>query len=299
MKIRTQLLCATLSVGACLGQSLSVGRNNSGLWLHASAPANDPFTIQASSNLHLWVDIQNDVPEQYSLALTNTDAPARFYRLTPTTPEAAPIRVMIIGDSLAADCCGWGQGLNGFFKPNAGIINYAESWNCTRIFLASPQFEQMRLVKPDYVLIQWGYLDGSTNPERSTTPEQFAENLRTIVEAVRQFNGVPILMTVPAERMWDATGKLVSSDRAYNVITKHVATELKTPMIDLYQLSFELFSKLGEDGCEFMLWPRIQPWDGIHLSPLGAVYVAQVIAQALPDSLGPYLVGIFDPPPKP
>jgi hypothetical protein len=36
----------------------------------------------------------------------------------------------------------------------------------------------------------------------------------------------------------------------------------------------------------------------MHLSPLGGTWVAQLVVNALPDALGPYLKGILEPPPQ-
>ena len=203
---------------------------------------------------------------------------------------------MLIGDSMTADCCGWGQGMYGYFKPNATVVNYAMAWSSTKAFLRSAEMDKMLVVEPDYVLIQYGFVDGGTDPDRSTTLDEFADNLRTIVKMVRGFNGVPILVTLHAARVWDDNGKVIPAWQDRNAVTRQVAAELQTPLIDLNQLSMELLNELGETGSDFMeLWAG----DNMHLSPLGGQVVAQLVVNALPDNLGPYLTGIFDPPPIP
>lgn len=291
------LICAALSASAAFGQSLFLNKKGAtNYWIEGSAPAN--YVLQASENLHLWADIQNDVPATYSFQFTNTGVSRRYFRLAPAPPAPPPIRVLMIGDSMTSDCCGWGQGIYGYFKPEATVVNYAQAWISTKVFLTSAEMDKMLLIEPDYVLIQFGFMDGGVDPERYTTLTEMAANLRTIVQTVRGFNGVPILVTLHSPRVWDAQGKVVQwapwQDR--NSVTKQLAAELNTYLIDLNTLSEDLLNELGPNGSTFMeLWPG----DNMHLTLLGGKYISQLVTKALPDGLGPYLTGIFDPPPKP
>jgi lysophospholipase L1-like esterase len=296
--LKTLVICAAFSVSATFGQSLSIARKaDNNFWVEATAPAGSPSVIQASANLHLWIDT-HDVAEQASFVLDHSYASSRYYRLVATPPEQPPIRVMTLGDSMVADCCGWGVGMPAYFKANALVLNYAQAWMSSKVFFQSAEYEKMLLVKPNYVLMQFAYSDNNSDPDRGSTAVEFADNLRTLVQTIRGFNGIPILLTLHATRAWDANGNLIPSDHPYNAITKQVAAELKTPLIDLYKITFDLYSKLGPSGCAFMRWDP-QPEDGLHVSPAGALYVSQVIAQYLPDDLGPYMVGVLDPPPIP
>jgi lysophospholipase L1-like esterase len=197
---------------------------------------------------------------------------------------------------MTQDGSGWGSGTYGYFKPNATVANYATAWASTKVFLESAELEKMLLIKPNYVLMEYGFMDSGTDPDRSTTLEEYANNLRTIVQTVRGFNGVPILITLHAARLFDSQGKVVPSWQDRNNITKQVAGELNTPLIDLNQLSMDLLNELGPSGSMFM---NLYPQDNMHLSALGAQYHARLICNALPDALGPYMIGIFEPPPKP
>jgi lysophospholipase L1-like esterase len=283
-----------------LGQSLSVSQKpDSSFWVQMSAPAGGPYTLQTTANLHLWIDKQNDVPDQASFLLDHSYASARYFRLVPTQPDPSPTRVMLLGDSMVAECCGWGLGMPTYFKPSATVLNYAQAWTSSKVFFTTAEYDKMLLVKPNYVLMQFCYSDIGADPDRSSTPEEFTSNLQTLVQTIRGWDGVPILITLHAARVWDANGNLIPTDHPYNTIIRQVSANLKTPLVDLYKITFELFSKLGKSGCAFMTYDPNNPEDGLHVSPAGAVYVAQVIAQYLPDALGPYMVGVLDPPPIP
>jgi lysophospholipase L1-like esterase len=152
------------------------------------------------------------------------------------------------------------------------------------------------VIQPEYVFIQYGYLDGSTDPDRRTTIEEFKENLRTIVQMVLGFKGVPVLVTLHAARYFDSQGHPIPIWQDRIEVTREVAAEFKTPLIDLNKSSLALLDELGPDGSAFMqLWAD----DLWHVTPLGAHYLARLVVNDAPPSLGPYLQGIFELPPKP
>jgi hypothetical protein len=291
--------CAVLSISSALGQSVSIApKDGTNYVVEASAPAGASYTLQASANLHLWVDIHDIGLEKYTYQFAPGDARFRYFRLIPTPPAAPDIVVLLLGDSMTADISGWGSGFKTFFKPNATIVNYAEAYTSTKVFMASPEWDKMLLIEPNYVLIQYGFMDSDPS-ERGSNATEFEANLRTIVETVRSFNGVPILVTLHSGRYFDAQDHVIPLQawEGFNVITRKVAADLHTHLIDLNRSSAALLNKLGYDGSEFLrLWPN----DLMHLSqPLGSKYVGQLVVSDLPDDLGPYLIGLFDPLPKP
>lgn len=295
------IFVAVCSSSATFGQSLAIlKQGESNFWVEASAPADNPHTLQVSENLELWIDLQENVAEPISLSVTNDGLPQRFFRLAPSEPPAPPIRVMLLGDSMASDCCGWGRGIYGYFKQNVTVINYAIPNTSTKTFLQSAEKENMLLIKPDYVLINHGYVDNSAEADRNTTLEEFDQNLRTIVEMVRGFGGVPILITVHAPRVWDENGEVIGGSRmaARATVTKQVSDELLTPLIDLFQLTVDLFNELGPARIAPLAF-EIAPGDTMHLSQLGGEHVSRLVVNALPESIGPYLDGSYAPPPIP
>jgi lysophospholipase L1-like esterase len=295
------LACAAaLSISAAFGQSLSItNKPGTNYWVEASGPLNNPYTLQASANLHLWVDVEENVQEPQSFQFNKTGDSHRYFRLN-SAPPVPPIIVMLLGDSLISDSSGWGAGIYGYFKPNVTVVNYAMPGTTMKLFLSSAERDGMLLVKPNYVLINYGAIDGMTNyPDTYTTPEEYKDNLRTTVQLIRGFNGVPIFVTVHAGRQWDENGKVIPLWQERNALKKEVAAELQVYLIDLYQITEELFNELGPSGTAFMHHEAGGPLDIMHLSPLGAQYVARLVVNELPDELGAYLTGILDPSPTP
>ena len=300
-RFKTSLLalfvCSTLAPSDSFGQSLSIKKGETNYLVEASAPANDPRTLQVSDNLSLWIDVRTGIVGPETIPIDSTNVSQRYFRLISPQPEAPPIRVMILSDSMASDCCGWGGGIYGYFKPNATVINYGIAWTSTKVFLQSEEVDKMLLIKPQYVLMQYGYIDGSGDPDRETTLAEFEANLRTIIQMVRSFDGVPVLITLHAWRLWDQQGKVIEYEQNRNDIIRRLAAELNAPLIDLYKTTVSRFNELGPQGAAFMEigWPG----DHMHVSPAGARYVSWLVVKDLPGSLGPYLNPLSDAPPIP
>ncbi len=298
------LFTAALAADAALGQSLSIIRKGeSELLIEAAAPPDTRYVLQESGNCHLWQDVNDDVRGQLSYRVEGTKVTKRFFRLTPWTPPGPPIRLALIGDSTVAGengwGSGWGKGMHGYFKPTVQIVNLAWPNMSTATFLASEQKPKLVAIRPDFVLVQFGWVDwGGCNGDTicTTTLQDFAINLKAIIQAIRGFNGTPILVTQPDPRVFDEQGHVRPALQERSAVMKEVAAELQTPLIDLNRLSMDLANGLGERGSAFI---GSTPGDWIHYSLEGAQVISGLVVNALPDSLGPYLVGILDPQPKP
>lgn len=292
---------AILSWTATSAQTLSIIRQeDTKLLVQASAPAGNPHSLQTSENLNVWLEVRANITEQISVAVTNTGRSSRMFRLAPSEPAPSSIIVMLLGDSMGSDCCGWGQGMSSYLKPEATFVNYAIPNYSTKFFLQSAEKENMLLIKPDYVLINYGYMDNANDAQRSTTLEEFEQNLRTIVQMIRGWGGVPILIPVHAPRVWDENNKIVSAAGMLhrNAVTERVADDLEVPFVDLFQMSIELFNELGPARTASLAF-ELFPGDPMHISRLGGEHLSRMIVYSLPKSLGPYLDGTYVPPPIP
>jgi lysophospholipase L1-like esterase len=287
----------------------SVIRNGeSEFWIKATAPQDARYVLQASANLHLWVDINDEVSGQSSNRFDNAGVTERYFRLIPWTPPPPPIILMLIGDSTVADLIsndnmfnGWGQGIHGYFKPDVRVVNLAYPCYSTTGFLASAEMQKMLLIKPDFVLVQFGMIDelgcsGDMSARYATTLKQYADNLQTIVQTIRGFNGTPVLITPPVPQRFDDQGRVIPLYQDRMAVVRSVAAELHTHLIDLNQLTTDLFNGLGRSESQYIWWSAE---DRYHFSALGAQVIARLVVNALPDSLGPYLTGILDQPPMP
>lgn len=267
--------------------------------IDVTAPSNNPHNLQTTENFKLWVDVREDIQGTYSYPLNTNGVTERYFRLKPSTGPADPITVLVIGDSMPSLCCGWGRGLGRYFKDNVTYVNYGTAWYSTRVFLQSAEWDKMLLLQPNYVLINFGWIDGGIDPDRNTTLEQFRENLMIIINTIKEWGGVPIITTLHAPRRFDAHGKVEQVRQWHSEVAIDVAQDLGLPWVDLYKLTLDLFNELGPDGVGFFLYNPNDPSDLMHFSELGAIWVSQLLVKELPPVFGPYLKNVFEPPPQP
>jgi lysophospholipase L1-like esterase len=294
--LRLLLICAALGMGAVFGQSLSIRNVNNQYSLEVSAAADKPLTLQATADFSLWIDVTNHLTGTFSSVLKSSNITSRFFRVVPSLPEpTAPIRIVALGDSRISDAMGWGGGIPHYLNQNATFVNYGEpGYGSTAA--ATWQMPTVALLKPQYVLFEFGGTDTAYN----VSPEEFEANLRTIINGIRGFGGVPVAVTYQPLRAFDGAGNFLPWDFPYNAIVRKVASEMNTPLVDLDKIMSDLFRRLGPAGSEFMKYIHPDfPGDIAHVSPLGAVWVSQLALKSIP-GLGPYLSeNILDPPPNP
>ncbi|MBX3743881.1 MAG: hypothetical protein KF833_01100 [Verrucomicrobiae bacterium] len=307
VSLRLSLFAAAVVASACAsapGQTLSIRVDSEGaLLIGAEGPPETRYVLQGSGDMLQWEDLDDAVWSQSSHRIEEPGGPMRFYRLAPWTPPAGPITVVLTGDSTVADFTsnlshfhGWGQGMYGYFKPTARVVNLAMPGQSSKSFMSSAEHAQMVALRPEYVLIQFGLIDefGSL-PTHTTTLPEFAEYLGMIVRDIREFGGVPILLTPPARKLFDATGKLIPIYQDRFAVIRNVATELDVHFIDLNQLSSDFVNGLGESGSEYIWWPG----NYLHFSEAGAEAFAGLVVRALPASLRAHVVESGETPAQP
>jgi lysophospholipase L1-like esterase len=286
------LLSLAFFANIALGESLSIIKEGDGqYWVEASAPQDTRFALQVSKDLHLWLDLNDAVTGAVSNRLAVAGVTQRYFRLVPYT-EPPPIRIALLGDSTVADLAvnenhfyGWGQGMYDYFNAAAQIINLASPGLGTKNFLGSDQEARMLAIKPDYVLVDLCYVDAFNGPpEVITTLQEYEDNLKAILEEIRGFNGTAILLTPQALWYFDENDQTAAAYPDRNAVIEKVAAELQVYLIDLSSLSIDLLNQLGKDGSQYLYK------DWLHFSEKGAEVMAGLVVNALPPSLGPYIV---------
>ncbi|MCA9258938.1 MAG: rhamnogalacturonan acetylesterase [Planctomycetales bacterium] len=134
-----------------------------------------------------------------------------------------------------------------------------------------------------------------SSPRRAAS-DLFRENLRRMIADAKAIGATPILVTPVARRTkpydsadaqvtWNATPQATDevgnrySLHDYAEATKAVARELKVPVIDLNQLSLDLYGKMIAQGENIAsLGP---PGDNTHFSQAGMAPIAELVAKPL------------------
>jgi lysophospholipase L1-like esterase len=210
---------------------------------------------------------------------------------------ARALHVHMAGDSTMADKAtdppnpefGWGQLLPKFFKDPAMIVNHAANGRSTRSFITEGRWQKLldALQPGDWVIIQFAHNDEKIFPNARG---EFQENLRRFVTDVRMKKASPILATPCARRSFDESGKLVETHGDYPDAVRAVATETKTPLLELNRLTMALEEGHGSEGSKRLhLWIGAgiyerQPegyQDNTHYSSYGAERVAALAVQEM------------------
>lgn len=221
--------------------------------------------------------------------------------LAATSATAGPQRtIFIAGDSTAADYgperypqMGWGMMLKCALKPGTIVRNHAMGGRSTRTFMSEGRLDAiLAAIKPgDTVLIQFGHNDANrARPERFVEAGTgYRDNLLHFIASIRAKRGQPVLLTPVAQRIFK-DGQVIAGFADYSAVVRAVASETKTPLIDLEASSRGWVARAGEDGAKrFYLHypPAAQPAfpDGIadntHFSELGARGAADLVAGGL------------------
>ena len=207
----------------------------------------------------------------------------------PAATKRAGVTILLVGDSTVAtykaddERQGWGGELSRCFDDRVHIVNRARNGRSSKSFRSEGLWDEAMKVKADYVLIQFGHNDNAgKGPERETNPApggDFRENLRRYVTDVRGKGAKPILVTPTSRRVYAKNGLIDRGDAntRYADAVRSVAKEMSVPLLDLNQLTRDLFDRLGEAPSNWM-----QPeGDRTHFTRRGARRIAEIATEAL------------------
>jgi lysophospholipase L1-like esterase len=254
--------------------------------IEATSPLNLAYRVQASLDAEIWLDISDQASGSFTYWIDPTVHHDRFFRLRTWPTEDLPVTLVILGDSTVADFSsnmeqfyGWGQGLYDYFKPNVQIVNLATPAQSSLTFLGSSQRDTLVLLKPDFVIVQFGLQDDFDIPGLSTSLEEYEANLKTIVQMIRGFQGTPVLVTPPLPGHFDLSGKVIPFLKDRSAVVRKVSGEFQIYLIDLNQLSEDYFNKIGPIEGARLTWSATNK---THFSLAGAQVIAGIVVDALP-----------------
>jgi lysophospholipase L1-like esterase len=166
---------------------------------------------------------------------------------------AAPIRIILVGDSTMAVKSGWGPGFCGeVVSSEVTCLNMAKGGRSTLSYRAEGSWDQVmeQLKRPDgfaatYVLIQFGHNDQPNKPGRSTDlATEFPANLRRYVNEVKAAGSKPVLITSLTRRSF-RDGKVNDTLGPWADATRKVAHEEGVPVLELNADSLAAVQKMG------------------------------------------------------
>ena len=224
---------------------------------------------------------------------------------TPVPGPAGRITLHLAGDSTMGEGLadrrpetGWGEELQPLFREDRLLVrNYARRGLSSRTFMSEGFWADLiaNVKEGDHVIIQFGHNDGSIDEEQ-TPPEEYRSNFTRFVSDVRARRAFPILATPIVVRRFSASGSLQDTHGAYPDIVRGVARSEDAPLLDMQALSAAAVTEYGLEASK-ELFQHLQPGqhpnypgglaDNIHLSPKGALVLAQRAAMGLREMNSP------------
>ncbi len=200
--------------------------------------------------------------------------------------EPAPNLPMLylLGDSTMCDqpvepYASWGQMLTRFFGPKVALANHGESGESYSASLGRGRLNKViDVMKPgDYLFLQFAHNDMKERGEGKGAFLNFKVGMEKHIAAAREKGGIPVLITPMHRRRFDSDGKVVNTFGDYPEAVRQTAREMKLPLIDLLQLSAELYEALGAEGSSVLF----KQGDGTHHNNYGAYQLAKCVVEGI------------------
>ncbi|TCO89311.1 lysophospholipase L1-like esterase [Chthoniobacter flavus] len=201
-----------------------------------------------------------------------------------------PVKIAVIGDSTVCEypedspSRGWGHYIGDYFNPHVQIVNLAAGGRSTKTFIKEGRWAKTLAEKPQFILIQFGHNDSHAkdHPEATDAASDYRDYLRQYVTEARGIGAVPVFVTPMHRRTFDSNGKLTDILAPYADAMKAIGAELHVPVVDLHQMSGELYLKLGQEKCHEL---ENKPGDNTHFGEKGARAMAELVMSKLPSAV--------------
>jgi lysophospholipase L1-like esterase len=254
--------------------------------------------LETSTDLLSWTTHADPLFEFTEFSIGPTDSSASFFRFIQYPAPLPPYTVAVVGDSTAAGVIhgaeivsgGWAEGMRLFAGPDTRILNAGEPGLSSKSFLGDRRQLLNVLVRttPEFVFIQFGQIDEFSKSEelRSTTIEKYKENLTIIVGLVREWNGIPILVTPLPWRRFNPDGSISSVLRNRSDAILEVAETTGALAIDFHAILSNYYPTITSEEIQ-----SISAVDQYHFSVKGAEVGAGLLIEALPQHIRTLLFG--------
>ena len=198
--------------------------------------------------------------------------------------HAAPVRIVLVGDSTVTDESGWGAGFSSLVSDAVEVINLAASGRSSKSYIDEGRWTGALEKRGHYYLIQFGHNDEpGKGPERETDPETtYRANMSRYVDEARGIGAKPILITSLVRRHYNADGTIRTTQTPYVAVVRALARDKNVPLVDLHAVTLTDAEQAGDD-----VWADLSPRDDkgeidrTHLNGKGSEVVARMVVDAL------------------
>lgn len=189
---------------------------------------------------------------------------------------------------------GWGEPLGALLCNNTNLLNHAKNGRSSKSFISEGLWDNLlsQVQADDIVLIQFGHNDQKIhNPALYASPWlSYKKNLQRLVADIVELDAEPVLLTSIVRRAFNSQAELEPTLGDYPAVTRLVATNTGTKLIDLHAGTQELVMQAGLNQSK-KIYVHLQAdehhnypqglADDTHLSGAGAKVVAELAATKL------------------
>ena len=217
---------------------------------HQTVTLTPGITVGADTKIFCWEDFTGNI-----LALRDA------YKVVPDA------KIFLAGDSTCVEYTpggelqGWGYSFKDLVRDNATVVNEAMAGDTITNFLASSRYTDMtsKWSAGDYLAISYGINDSAL-----VSSATFKSNLKTLVQTAKSAGVTPILIQEQHTTAREGNANYAT----FRNIVAEVGDETDTVVLNLYS--------------ETVSMPQVcRTRDRIHLTRLGAQYVAEAVAKLL------------------
>ena len=207
--------------------------------------------------------------------------------------EVAPapadtVTVFLAGDSTvccynAEPYCTWGQMLPEFFDEKIAIANHAQSGRALSSFKSDlRQQKVMELMKPgDWLFIQFGHNDQKEKCEFDERMKRYNERLEKLIDEFTAKGGRVALVSPMERRRFDREHKPFKTLQEYEDAMRAMAEKKQIPFLNLHELSFRLYTALGEEKSKALFAFRRGELDNTHHAVYGGYELARAMVELI------------------
>lgn len=271
------------------------------------------FTSRLRTFLRIFLRVSS-----FSIALLASSVVNAQMQTTVANPQ---LRVILVGDSTMATKSGYGDALCARFKPEVDCVNLARGGRSSGSFRAEGLWNRVQELLTQsssggiatYVLIQFGHNDQPGKPGRSTDlVTEFPVNMARYVNEVKQWGGVPVLLT-PLTRRSFRDGVLENNLKPWADVIEKVAQQTQAVLLPLNAESHAAVQAMGEAEADTLAVapppPKVEAnassdpnklepqgsaksaFDRTHVGVKGAAYFANMVERQLRQHLA--VISVF------